>query len=1263
MEFLKTRVAPLQNACVMSTRSTIQCSMRVCSFCNYCHLRSPKPVRNTMFRHYATINTAELYTPLRKKTKQRSKKYAELLEVTNQTTSNKKAAVQKLNSARISMLVGQPDITLDKLHKIGSLNLDKKLHTTQATDTSANLKNESNEKNDMHCMILEESKNDLDDKSVVVEELQESGINDSTSLIKDSAFMDVLHQIKRDDKDENQDDYDKLLQRASKSEKASEYSKIPFTKEKGPLEVNLTDHNLITQLLAHIDVNAQNEMLNRGFKLTISKGSQLGESRIPTTAVYNLLMKTYASKSHLAKVSEIYDLMNQNRVRQDAETFALMFQVIGSMKSQAKQAEVVAQIVKDMNRCDVSFDDIVNVSQTKAEHRDAVFRCIHLASPEYEATYPKFDSMYNSKLLQNLNVGCNYRSPAEGVMTLDELRQIVQTQIDTEMQQELEVKNIVGFNGDPNLRQQAIERIAEWEKSWKLSVAKAFDKNLSHLKQKELRVHPDLSTLHPFLQVLPQEVYVEAVIREIKRLARSSEAYSFSLSSVYLTLGKYIYRNYEFLKKKEARVMDNIIQIYDKYLEWYMRQNSTDAGVNGRVKWKQLAQEVMKAGLCPEMTVPEWPRYILVNVGKFLYNIIVNDVKIPYGTKPGAPERLIPAFYLLFRNQHVHLTEEIKPHPHLHRLFSESHPETLTFDTVLLPTCIPPRPWINVNTGGFLFSKTDFVRDPYMGASTMYFVRNTLTEQLHPALDCLNQLGSIPWRINQPVLDILIRIFREGGSEELNVPQSPSSLPPLSEMLASLTEKEKNKNRISTLTIQHRRKKNEMYSLWCDCLYKLSLANHFRNQVFWLPHNLDFRGRAYPVAPHLTHLTSDLGRSFLIFAQKKPLGPKGLDWLKIHTINLTGMKKREPINKRLEFANEILDLIIDSARNPLGGERWWTKSDEPWQTLAACKEIDNALQSPNPAEYLTGFPIHQDGSCNGLQHYAALGRDQIGAESVNLHPSDIPQDVYSVVVGMVDEFRKQDAENGVQIAQILEGHITRKVIKQTVMTTVYGVTKFGARLQITRQLSDMKDFPQEHVWNGSLYLVQQTFRALQTMFTSAKEIQDWFTDCARVISIRCNQYVQWVTPLGLPVLQPYNKRFKLNANVSKIQKKLDTLKQKNAFPPNFIHSLDSCHMMLTSLHCEQSGITFMSVHDCFWTHPQSVEIMSSICREQFVALHSEPILEDLSKFFHDRYMKYFVNEEIVKPKQKDFSFEIFQKLPKKGNFDINQVLSSQYFFS
>jgi len=57
----------------------------------------------------------------------------------------------------------------------------------------------------------------------------------------------------------------------------------------------------------------------------------------------------------------------------------------------------------------------------------------------------------------------------------------------------------------------------------------------------------------------------------------------------------------------------------------------------------------------------------------------------------------------------------------------------------------------------------------------------------------------------------------------------------------------------------------------------MSLANHFRDKIFWLPHNLDFRGRAYSMSPHLTHLSSDLSRSILMFAEKKLLGSNSLD--------------------------------------------------------------------------------------------------------------------------------------------------------------------------------------------------------------------------------------------------------------------------------------------------------------------------------------------------------------------------------------------------
>ena len=51
--------------------------------------------------------------------------------------------------------------------------------------------------------------------------------------------------------------------------------------------------------------------------------------------------------------------------------------------------------------------------------------------------------------------------------------------------------------------------------------------------------------------------------------------------------------------------------------------------------------------------------------------------------------------------------------------------------------------------------------------------------------------------------------------------------------------------------------------------------------------------------------------------------------------------------------------------------------------------------------YVCNLPVHQDGSCNGLQHYAALGRDALGGAAVNLTPSEQPQDVYTGVLRAV----------------------------------------------------------------------------------------------------------------------------------------------------------------------------------------------------------------------------------------------------------------------
>lgn len=152
-------------------------------------------------------------------------------------------------------------------------------------------------------------------------------------------------------------------------------------------------------------------------------------------------------------------------------------------------------------------------------------------------------------------------------------------------------------------------------------------------------------------------------------------------------------------------------------------------------------------------------------------------------------------------------------------------------------------------------------------------------------------------------------------------------------------------------------------------------------------------------------------------------------------------------------------------------------------------EITRAIRSPDPSSYISHFPVHQDGSCNVLQHYAAMGLDDVGAASVNLKPSPLPQDVYSVVVDQVELERRQDAEKGLKIAQILKGFVKRKVIKQTIMTTNYGVTMYGARQQISRQLRDLDDFPNEYVPEASNYLAQKTFLSLRELFRETRKIQ------------------------------------------------------------------------------------------------------------------------------------------------------------------------------
>uniref|UniRef100_A0A6M2EIW6 DNA-directed RNA polymerase n=1 Tax=Populus davidiana TaxID=266767 RepID=A0A6M2EIW6_9ROSI len=457
-----------------------------------------------------------------------------------------------------------------------------------------------------------------------------------------------------------------------------------------------------------------------------------------------------------------------------------------------------------------------------------------------------------------------------------------------------------------------------------------------------------------------------------------------------------------------------------------------------------------------------------------------------------------------------------------------------------------------------------------------------------------------------------------------------------------------------------KKENRERHAQRCDIELKLAVARKMREEEgFYYPHNIDFRGRAYPMHPYLNHLGSDLCRGILEFAEGRPLGKSGLRWLKIHLANLfaCGVDKLSH-EGRIAFTENHLDDIFDSADKPLEGKRWWLHAEDPFQCLAVCINLTEALRSSSPETCLSHIPIHQDGSCNGLQHYAALGRDKLGAAAVNLVAGEKPTDVYSGIAARVLDIMRRDAQEDPEVfpdalrARILISQVDRKLVKQTVMTSVYGVTYIGARDQIKRRLKERGLTDNSEIFSCSCYAAKVTLTALGEMFEAARSIMKWLGECAKIIASE-NEPVRWTTPLGLPVVQPYRKLgkhvIKTSLQFLTLQKETDTVmvkRQRTAFPPNFVHSLDSSHMMMTAVACKGAGLNFAGVHDSYWTHACDVDEMNRILREKFVELYETPILENLLESF-----------------EKSLPTLSFPPLPDRGDFELREVLESPYFFN
>ena len=79
------------------------------------------------------------------------------------------------------------------------------------------------------------------------------------------------------------------------------------------------------------------------------------------------------------------------------------------------------------------------------------------------------------------------------------------------------------------------------------------------------------------------------------------------------------------------------------------------------------------------------------------------------------------------------------------------------------------------------------------------------------------------------------------------------------------------------------------------------------------------------------------------------------------------------------------------------------------------------------------------------------------------------QDVYSEIARLVQQKVDIDQANGVPEAKVLRDNVDRKLVKQTVMTSVYGVTFVGARAQIGNRLSERGWDDERLIYKTSCY--------------------------------------------------------------------------------------------------------------------------------------------------------------------------------------------------
>lgn len=607
------------------------------------------------------------------------------------------------------------------------------------------------------------------------------------------------------------------------------------------------------------------------------------------------------------------------------------------------------------------------------------------------------------------------------------------------------------------------------------------------------------------------------------------------------------------------------------------------------------------------------------------------------------------------------------------------------------PCVVPPKPWTGIHRGGYWGrgqSNPKFVRSISKQARKRYY-----DVDLTNTMQAVNLIQATPWHVNTKVLEVAQTVSQwphlviDGMASPEVVPK-PAPLEGMDEDPKALKawKREAAKTWRKERSRRSRRMAMEL---------TLEQAGRFaKYDRIWFPYNVDFRSRVYALPAAISPQGNDLSKGLLMLADPTPMGEDGEYWLRMHIANVAGLDK-EPMDVRQQWSHDNEALILACAEDPLTNTWWATDADSPFCFLAAALEFRNWKASHNPKEYRCGLPIAFDGSCSGIQHFSAMLRDEVGGAAVNLTPSDRPSDIYRIVAEKVQAQINYDLIHGSdnvvgeevcdETGDILQTTqygskaaakwwndygITRKVTKRSVMTLPYGSKEYGFADQLYEDIvMPAVDVQGEHVFPSpnvaSRYMAKLIWDALETTVVAAVGAMNWLQKAAGALASQ-SMPAHWVTPVGFPVWQEYRiketKRvdtticgsIRLTMTVVLQEKSeentLNRHKQVNAISPNFVHSMDASHLMLTALGAAEQGVGhFAMIHDSFGTCPGNAGTMFRVVRETMVKTYEE---NDVIQGFYDGFAADLTEKNAEK----------IPSLPPKGTLDLGLIMDSKYCF-